>query len=136
MMQGKTESDSERASERASFPQTFDLAPAANEEPSILMKQAQMRGAGREEEAVYEGVKGGAAALSAEESFSPDCFLKSYRGRVSQPFRNIRPRGSARKYATAAPGAPARERTGIMRGATIERYYLLLIRPARDPIRL
>lgn len=84
----------------------FRLGYGGNEEPSILMKRAQMRGRKRERGSI-RGRKGGAAVLSAEESFSPDRSLKSYRGRVSEPLWIFDPEVSPENTQRPPPERPA-----------------------------
>lgn len=108
----------------------FRLGYGGNEEPSILMKQAQMRGRKREGGNIYEGVKA-APRPSRLKKVSPRIAPWNPTGGEFQSRSEYSTRSFARKYATTASGASgARERTGIMRGATIENP--LLIRPARS----
>lgn len=94
-----------------------------------------MRNVGeREKEEVYEGGKAAPRPLTAEESF-PGLLPEILPGANFRAVLNIRPEVSPENTQRSLPGAPsARERTGIIRGATIESSAINSER--RDPIRL
>lgn len=111
----------------------FRLGYGGNEEPSILMKRDERQ---KERKRKYTREERRRRGPLGWRKFLPGSLSEILSGANFRTALNIRPWNFARKYATTALGAPsARERTGIMRRATIESP--LLIRPMRhDPIRL